>query len=506
MSRMFDDEDDGAFDAWAAPDARRTAANVWGDLPSVSASAGSLLAAAPSGLSSTPPSSAAAAAAFYVPDPARPPSPPPALPSVGASAFYTPPPRPASPIGPLTSSISAFSLGPTRDDDEAATLLQSPFADTTAHGFASEPVHGSNARRASNRVSANATSLAASLMQTYRDAQANRAHVDDEDVIPNPLLGDAFASAAVSAADLVPKTADSLPALGASRGGSTPLLSADRTGTWPQGASTAPVIAARTTSPPPLGPADPLLDQDEGFRSLASPPAFPGATATARAPPKPARVEKFVDPLMALAQDDEDDENADDDYAPAFAGASARQRTFPHVPPKDAQPEDDEGVPAAKFNFDVNVTEPQKVSDLINAHVTYKVKTKTDCPGYRNSEFVVTRRYRDFLWLYTQLQERYPGAIVPPVPEKLAIGRFQLDFVETRRLALEKFVRKITAHRLLQEDADLRMFLESETFAVDVNQKKREDSKTNFMSVFTTLTPIQTASTLRIPDDDEVLR
>ncbi|KAI9341807.1 Vps5 C terminal like-domain-containing protein, partial [Zopfochytrium polystomum] len=156
--------------------------------------------------------------------------------------------------------------------------------------------------------------------------------------------------------------------------------------------------------------------------------------------------------------------------------------------------------------FDVRVTEPQKVgADLINAHVTYKVKTKTNCPEYRNPEFGVTRRYRDFLWLYNQLQERYPGVIIPPIPEKNALGRFQNEFVETRRLGLERCLKRITIHPLLQSDADLRMFLESETFAVDVNQKRREENKTGFMSVFTTSltsSPVVPTAT-KIENDEE---
>ena len=47
-------------------------------------------------------------------------------------------------------------------------------------------------------------------------------------------------------------------------------------------------------------------------------------------------------------------------------------------------------------------------------------------------------------------------------------GRFQDEFVENRRYALERFLKKVTDHYLLQESEDLQMFLESETFSVDV--------------------------------------
>lgn len=63
----------------------------------------------------------------------------------------------------------------------------------------------------------------------------------------------------------------------------------------------------------------------------------------------------------------------------------------------------------------------------------------------------------------------HPGVIVPPIPEKHAIGRFQDEFVENRRMALERCLQKMTSHPILQDDADLRLFLGSEQFHVDVS-------------------------------------
>lgn len=65
--------------------------------------------------------------------------------------------------------------------------------------------------------------------------------------------------------------------------------------------------------------------------------------------------------------------------------------------------------------------------------------------------------------------------MVPPPPEKQAVGRFDSNFVEARRAALEKMLNKITAHPTLQHDGDVKIFLESEAFNVDVKQKERRD-------------------------------
>ena len=58
--------------------------------------------------------------------------------------------------------------------------------------------------------------------------------------------------------------------------------------------------------------------------------------------------------------------------------------------------------------------------------------------------------------------------MVPPVPEKNPFGRFDDQFVRQRRLALEKCIQKIANHPVLGKDSDLRMFLESDSFALDV--------------------------------------
>ena len=61
-----------------------------------------------------------------------------------------------------------------------------------------------------------------------------------------------------------------------------------------------------------------------------------------------------------------------------------------------------------------------------------------------------------------------PGVIVPPVPEKNTFGRFDENFVQQRRLALEKCIQKMANHPVLAKDSDLRFFLESDTFTLDV--------------------------------------
>jgi len=116
----------------------------------------------------------------------------------------------------------------------------------------------------------------------------------------------------------------------------------------------------------------------------------------------------------------------------------------------------------------------------------------------------VSRRYRDFLWLYEQLHKNNPGIVVPPPPDKQAVGRFESDFVESRRSALERMLNKIAAHLILQHDADLKIFLESESFTVDVKARERKepDMPSESKGMFSSLSLSVGTSTKFVEHDD----
>lgn len=93
---------------------------------------------------------------------------------------------------------------------------------------------------------------------------------------------------------------------------------------------------------------------------------------------------------------------------------------------------------------------------------------------FSRSAFSVLRRYSDFLWIYETLSSNNPGVVVPPVPEKNTFGRFDDQFVQQRRLALERCIQKTANHPVLQKDPDLKLFLESDTFSLDIKHRKAE--------------------------------
>jgi sorting nexin-1/2 len=111
----------------------------------------------------------------------------------------------------------------------------------------------------------------------------------------------------------------------------------------------------------------------------------------------------------------------------------------------------------------VLVTDPVKQGDGVGAYVSYKIQTKTTLEQYKRPVSEVIRRFRDFAWLHEKLVEKNKGVIVPPMPEKNAVQKFQMatDFIEQRRKALQVFINKVAAHPVLKYTRELQLFLEA---------------------------------------------
>lgn len=79
------------------------------------------------------------------------------------------------------------------------------------------------------------------------------------------------------------------------------------------------------------------------------------------------------------------------------------------------------------------------VSDPVNTgHVSYTVKGIDE-----DGEFEGSRRFNDFFHIRNSLINRWPGAFVPAIPAKKAVGNKDDRYIEHRRLFLQRFLKKI---------------------------------------------------------------
>ncbi|KAM7077884.1 sorting nexin-2-like isoform X2 [Ciconia boyciana] len=133
------------------------------------------------------------------------------------------------------------------------------------------------------------------------------------------------------------------------------------------------------------------------------------------------------------------------------------------------------------LDIEINVSDPEKVGDGMNAYMAYRVTTKTSLSMFHKNEFSVKRRFSDFLGLHSKLATKYMhiGYVVPPAPEKSIVGMTKVkvgkedsssaEFVEKRRAALERYLQRTVKHPTLLQDPDLRQFLESSELPRAVN-------------------------------------
>jgi PX domain len=96
-----------------------------------------------------------------------------------------------------------------------------------------------------------------------------------------------------------------------------------------------------------------------------------------------------------------------------------------------------------------------------------------------NKYYKVTRRYKDFDWLYHSLKENYKGMSVPPLPPKTLSVLQDKKTAELRKAQLEKCLEILLKHSTLKNSKQLSLFL---TFSDLEFLKAREDLKISSVS------------------------
>ncbi|CEP07822.1 hypothetical protein [Parasitella parasitica] len=150
--------------------------------------------------------------------------------------------------------------------------------------------------------------------------------------------------------------------------------------------------------------------------------------------------------------------------------------------------------PSPQFlNHKINVSEPRKETEQQSTFISYLVQS---------NKKQVRRRFQDFVWLHNVLYTHFPACFVPPLPDKHRLGETVLsesnDFIEKRRISLERFIRRLAGHPILGRAEFFIMFLESSEFNDASARALREGQETVIDSIGDSL--LNTFSKIRKPD------
>ncbi|XP_011080753.1 sorting nexin 2B [Sesamum indicum] len=117
----------------------------------------------------------------------------------------------------------------------------------------------------------------------------------------------------------------------------------------------------------------------------------------------------------------------------------------------------------------ISVSNPQKEVESSNSivpggntYITYLITTSTNALDYGGSDFSVRRRFKDVVTLSDRLSEVYRGVFIPPRPDKSVVESQVMqkqEFVEQRRVELEKYLRRLARHPVIKKSDELRVFL-----------------------------------------------
>lgn len=113
-------------------------------------------------------------------------------------------------------------------------------------------------------------------------------------------------------------------------------------------------------------------------------------------------------------------------------------------------------------NFSVQVVDPVKQGEGVNAYISYKVISSIGDKGDLGRREVI-RRFRDFTWVRNCLRKKFCGIIVPPLPPRSVVEKYKMtpEFVEDRKRALERFLFNVLSHPVLRTSSELELFLQA---------------------------------------------
>ncbi|XP_042675050.1 sorting nexin-7 isoform X2 [Centrocercus urophasianus] len=205
------------------------------------------------------------------------------------------------------------------------------------------------------------------------------------------------------------------------------------------------------------------------------PPAGGGGLEPLAGAPGAAQTPLLTASAEVLAFDDDEDDLEVFSKDTSLAEVNSFSPSMPISPSSMINQYKFEDEPELKDLF-ITVDDPESHITAIETFITYRVVTKTSRGEFDSCEYEVRRRYQDFLWLKSKLEEAHPTLIIPPLPEKFVmkgmVERFSDEFIETRRKALHKFLNRIADHPTLTFNEDFKIFLTAQAWELSSHKKQ----------------------------------
>lgn len=119
-----------------------------------------------------------------------------------------------------------------------------------------------------------------------------------------------------------------------------------------------------------------------------------------------------------------------------------------------------------------------KEHDKNHYYTAYQIVTKVENQAGEEIEFVANRRFSQFYWLSKRLLSEYPTRIVPSLPGRGCkpstgcsldyLDRFEDNFVEKRKISLQRFLDFVVEDEDLVSSESLLLFLTHETLPMEL--------------------------------------
>lgn len=129
-------------------------------------------------------------------------------------------------------------------------------------------------------------------------------------------------------------------------------------------------------------------------------------------------------------------------------------------------------------DLQVKVDNPQKHLDTLETYITFRITTRTSRAEFDETEYVVRRRYNDFIWLRQKLVEAFPTHLIPPLPGKhtllAQLDRYSKEFIVARMALLHRFLNRVANHPVLSCNQSVKVFLTAKPSEFSIHRKSRQ--------------------------------